>query len=692
MEKAVAKRMQHNIVAHELIPTQQFGGRSHSSCLDAGLTLIHDVQTAHAAGLKVGIVLFDVKGFFNNVNHSRMSAVLENMGFGVDFVRWSAAFLQGRKVRLRFNYVTSAERDQPPQGSPLSPVFSIAYTSSLLLKMRNWNNSSLGMYVDNGLLFTCAEEWADVTTLLRARYSICEEWLRRSGLAIEPEKMELLFFQKPYERNAMPAPTRLILPDPANSTYYVVMPVENIRYLGFFINRRLKWEPHIQIMCNRAHASIKALQVLGNTICGLSMANWQLVLNAVCLPVLAWGSQLWFLSGTATGLIKMLQQVQNEMVKVVTGSFHMAPRGALLHITRMLPMAHYIEKLTHTSALRLYRLPRASQLLHRLGPDWHAPGHGDFPLVVTRPLVVHGRRNQRPTVLEALAARVPSWGPRIDVTWIGPWEVPNWVARIQFMGVTTPTCRKAWIRDLTISCETLGMLLIHTAAKLVERTLDEPTVVGGAAAIFSIGGSPWMQSGWTIGSDLTQFDADAVALAKAVEVLVAFYCSEGAPPPASIFLISSSSSAILAVKNPRSTKAHSYAMRFHNALTLFFLRFSQVSLTVIWAPFDISLLGFRLASFIAEEAAYGTPPDGLDRIQSAAFQKDWACKQAFCNWERDFYLDRTLEAFNFCWRGITPSHAYLHTITVTLQRALLSDLDKGDLLGGKNASAPRYLA
>ena len=42
MEKAVAKRLQHDIVTHELIPTQQFGGRSHSSCLDAGFTLIHD--------------------------------------------------------------------------------------------------------------------------------------------------------------------------------------------------------------------------------------------------------------------------------------------------------------------------------------------------------------------------------------------------------------------------------------------------------------------------------------------------------------------------------------------------------------------------------------------------------------------------------------------------------------------------
>ena len=129
----------------------------------------------------------------------------------------------------------------------------------------------------------------------------------RSGLAIEPDKTEVLFFQKPYERNLLPAPLQLILPDREHSTYYVVWPSENLRYLGFFINRRLKWEPHVRIMCNRARASIKALQVLGNSIRGLSMANWRLVLNAVCLPVLSYGCQLWYLTGAAKGLINMLQ-------------------------------------------------------------------------------------------------------------------------------------------------------------------------------------------------------------------------------------------------------------------------------------------------------------------------------------------------------------------------------------------------
>ena len=109
MEKAIAKRMQHDIVAHELIPANQFRGCMHLSCLDAGITLIHDVQTAHAAGLKAGILLFDVRGFFDNVNHNRLKAILDNLGYAPELVKWTRAFLKDHKVHLSFNNITSEE-------------------------------------------------------------------------------------------------------------------------------------------------------------------------------------------------------------------------------------------------------------------------------------------------------------------------------------------------------------------------------------------------------------------------------------------------------------------------------------------------------------------------------------------------------------------------------------------------------
>ena len=178
------------------------------------------------------------------------------------------------------------------------------------------------------------------------------------------------------------------------------------------------------------------------------------------------------------------------MVKVVAGAFRTAPREALLELTRMLPMRHHLAKLTHTSALRLYRLPRASQLLHRLGPEWYVPSQCDHSLVVAPPpplSPVPGRGNLRPTALEALATWVPSDGPRIDVTAIAPWEVPNWVSRLVYMGTGQPHERKTWSRALWDHCLGSSIEIVH-AAGAARRVTCPDTIVGGAAATFRNGG------------------------------------------------------------------------------------------------------------------------------------------------------------------------------------------------------------
>jgi hypothetical protein len=664
LEKVVAQRMQHDIVTEELIPTTQFGGRRHSSCLDAGLTLLHDVQAAHSAGLKCGIVLFDVKGFFDHVNHARLVQVVRQMGFAPEMCGWMSAFLRDRKVSLRFNNLLASERDQPvgvPQGSPISPVLSVAYTSSLLHKMGSWTNSSLGMYVDDGILFACADNWEAVQDTLRSRYAICEEWLRRVGLSAEPDKTELLYFQKPFERNVVPAPSSITLPCAGGT--YEVRAVETLRYLGFFINRRLKWEPHVRIMCNRARASIKALMVLGNSIRGLSMANWRLVLNAVCLPVMTYGCQLWYKENGTKGLVNMLQKVHNDMVKVVSGAFRTAPREALLQLTRMLPMRHHLDKLTHTSALRLYRLPRASQLLRRLGPHWYVPGRSDHPLVVARASAGAGRSTQRPTALEALAARIPSDGPRVNVTSVPPWEVPNWVGHLSFMGVVSPWVRTAWTRDLTNSVEGLSILISHAAAVLSNRGRNDDRVAGGAAATFSVGGSPLSILGWSIGDRLTQFDADVFAIAKTAEALACYY-TEGVPTPDNMFILSPSSSALMAVKNPRSTSSQAASLMFHQALTTLTLHHRATRFYLVWTPVDADLEGQRVARVIAAEACLQDPPEGLHKVQSAAYQKARARERAFNKWEQDYHFDRAKNALQLRATGLPlDGAAFTHAIT-----------------------------
>ena len=542
------------------------------------------------------------------------------------------------------------------------------------------------MYVDDGALFTCAEEWADVDRLLRARYTVCEEWLRRSGLAIEPEKTELIYFQKPGVAHAMPAPTRLRLPLPSDSTYEVI-PLDCVQYLGFFIQRRLNWKTHVMIMCNRAKASAVALKLLGNTIRGLSMANWRLVLNAVCLPVLGYGCQLWYVQGKSKGLIKQTQKVQNQMVRMVAGAFRTAPCEPLTHITRMLPMEQFIEKLTHTSALRLYRLPRMSQLLRWLGPDWYSPRPGDNAPVVPENMPLRGKSKQRPTVLEALTWRVPSHGPKVDWMVIAPWEVPIWAAQMSHWGVTNPAARVEWVQSLVDVGLHSGVEVLFTAAKVTGRDLEgtgELIPVGGASVVTQWGGEDPRTWRWTMGSEATQFDVNAFALAKAAEVLASTY-TEGVTLPQVIYILSADNLALQAIRNPRSIKAHSHCIRFHKVLTTFFLTHRNVRLILAWSPRNDDLRSDLLTRTLAAEASQEFPPEGMDSIQSVAFQKGRAKARAFQQWERQYRHNRMQEEFRTRWLGVVERPLDSATNTPSRNPLLYTII----LCGKKPPNSPR---
>jgi hypothetical protein len=98
LKKVIAKWLTYNISALRLIPTMQFGTRPFSSTIDAGLCLTHDIETAHALGGVCGSLLFDIQGFFDNINHGRLTALIKSLGFAPEICRWIASFLKDRSV------------------------------------------------------------------------------------------------------------------------------------------------------------------------------------------------------------------------------------------------------------------------------------------------------------------------------------------------------------------------------------------------------------------------------------------------------------------------------------------------------------------------------------------------------------------------------------------------------------------
>jgi hypothetical protein len=100
-----------------------------------------------------------------------------------------------------------------------------------------------------------------------------------------------------------------------------------------------------------------------------------------------------------------------------------------------------IVQLLHPSTIDIQDKPPIIHVGHygsptiTLGMDWYILSQGDLPLVVTRSCALPGKCNQRPTALEALALKVPSSGPKVNLTVVAPCVTCRWHVRLDVSGI-----------------------------------------------------------------------------------------------------------------------------------------------------------------------------------------------------------------------------------------------------------------
>lgn len=111
------------------------------------------------------------------------------------------------------------------------------------------------------------------------------------------------------------------------------------------------------------------------------------------------------------------------------------------------------------------------------------------------------------------------------------------------------------------------------------------------------------------------------------------YYTEGVPTPDTIYIFSPDAASLQAVRNPRTRSAFIPTLMFHQALTTLHFYHRDTRVILVWSPIDTDLVGQRVAKDMAAEATRAAPPLGLERIQSAAYQKFRAKVAAFGAWQ-----------------------------------------------------------
>jgi hypothetical protein len=113
----------------------------------------------------------------------------------------------------------------------------------------------------------------------------------------------------------------------------------------------------VKTLATRARSTIQALGVLRNSVRGFSLLRWKRIFQTVIVPVLTYGSQVWFTDHRQASLIGILQVAQNEACRKIGSFFCTTPTNLMHNLLSIPPIRYRLWHLIHQASLRLDRLP-----------------------------------------------------------------------------------------------------------------------------------------------------------------------------------------------------------------------------------------------------------------------------------------------------------------------------------------------
>ena len=181
----------------------QFGGQSNTSCLDAALSLQHNILEVRRKGLVSSFLAMDVQGFFDHVNHDQMIHVLWKKGFPREICEWVKSFLSNYNIWVHLDNYTSPQLDLKvgvPQGSPISPSLTCLYASKILEHF-NANPILSGLDIPcgaqayiNDFGFLISNSLHNNMVVLKASMSKAVALFSSISMSLDPDKSDLMHF------------------------------------------------------------------------------------------------------------------------------------------------------------------------------------------------------------------------------------------------------------------------------------------------------------------------------------------------------------------------------------------------------------------------------------------------------------------------------------------------------------------
>ena len=324
MQKMIKPRLCAYLEKHNLISKNQSGCRAHHSCEDHIVRLEADIRRAQNLGQSVAAVFLDLTAAFDKLWNEHAIYMLHTLGIEGTMLKWLAAFLTTRKIKVRLHDATSETVDTTngcPQGSVLSPIlFSVTMNSlERTIHKHNAQNKTglidLSLFVDDSAIWTTS--WSPKLAIDKIQNALTaiETWSASYGFQINPSKTQAIVFSN----RASKATSKKISELPQLRLCGAPLPyLDKITFLGMTFDKYLTWEEHILKLTVRCQKDLNFLKCIQKNNWGTDKKALMSIYKATIWAKINYGSIAY--NSASDTLLKKLQVIQNTALKIITGT------------------------------------------------------------------------------------------------------------------------------------------------------------------------------------------------------------------------------------------------------------------------------------------------------------------------------------------------------------------------------------
>ena len=206
IEKVIRECLQFNMALNNFIHLCQLSGLKFKSTINAGVALIHIIQTGWMKNLSTSTLMFDITQFFPSLNHQLLSLIIKKVCFNNQIISFFTNYLVDRKTNYLWNNFMSPVFNVNVgvgQGSMLSPILSALYLLSFIYILENCLKHLkipifIISFVDDDLFISQSKSFDISNSCLYCSYNILTNLLEKFGLVVEYSKTEIFHFNKSY--------------------------------------------------------------------------------------------------------------------------------------------------------------------------------------------------------------------------------------------------------------------------------------------------------------------------------------------------------------------------------------------------------------------------------------------------------------------------------------------------------------